>query len=104
MRYLLGDGCGGLRVVGHVCGEFVGEWWEESAGSLPGFVKLASAEMAHRQQGEDVSFDEGAERFEEVEGEAVAVSDVGVDDAESGVESNGEDGESGFGRRGRSCS
>jgi hypothetical protein len=40
---------------------------------------------------------DGPERFEQVQDEAVAVSDVGMDDAESGVESDGADGKSGFG-------
>ena len=52
------------------------------AGSgLRGFVEVAGGEVSGCRHGKDVSLDVGADGFEEVEGEAVAVLVVGVDDA-----------------------
>ncbi len=80
-----------------VLGEFVGEWGEQPAGTLSGLVEGVCAEVPDGEKLQYVAFDEGAQRFEEVEGEAVAVLLVGVHDAESGVEPERDGGEAAFG-------
>ncbi len=88
-----GDGSG---VGGELFGELVGERREEPAGALPGLVEVAGLEVAGGEQLQDVAFDVRADGFKEVEGEAVTVLLVSVDDAETGVEADGEGGEPAF--------
>jgi hypothetical protein len=63
MRDLFGDGCYRLGVFRHMAGEFVAERREEPAGSLPSLVEVVAGEMPGGQEREDVSFDDGPERF-----------------------------------------
>ncbi|MDP9358282.1 MAG: hypothetical protein M3R02_23940 [Chloroflexota bacterium] len=96
MRDVLGDGRDGAGEVGHPFGEVVSQGWEESAFAGAGLVEVVDPEVTAPEEFEDVSVDDGSQDFQEVEDEAVAVPLVGVDDAEAGVEADGEDGDAAF--------
>src|SRR6185437_13186048 len=78
-------------------GEVVGELREETATPGWGFVEVAAGEVPTVQDGEDVPVDDGPERFEKVEGHAVAVLGVGVADAQRRVEGDRVQREAAFG-------
>ena len=67
-------------------GEVVRERRQQPALACAGFVDVVAGEMTLLEHGEDVLVDDRAQRFEKIEGQAVAVFGVGVDDAQTRVE------------------
>lgn len=78
-------------------GDVVGEWRAKPAATLAGLDEIRGGEMTVAQNLEYVTFDDGTQGFKEVEGEAVAVLLVGVQDANTGLEPDGESGDACFG-------
>jgi hypothetical protein len=74
----------------------VGERGEDPDVSVVGLVEVSTPEGVAVEEVDDIAVDDRANGLDEVKSEGIAGADVGVDDAQPGVKTDGETGEPAF--------